>query len=146
MNGYKIIERIPTVEVYSSLRKSVGWPHMADQPTERGLANALFSVCAVLYDNVIGCGRVVGDGSIYFYVQDVIVHPDHQGKGIGKGIMEIIMNYIHSVADEGAFIGLMAAVDVDSFYTRYGFSRRPENSPGMSMVIRKGGSHTTHAG
>jgi GNAT superfamily N-acetyltransferase len=137
MNKYQIIERVPTVEEYTSLRKSVGWPNMADQPVKKGLGNALFSVCAMLNNNVIGCGRVVGDGSIYFYVQDIIVHPDHQRKGIGKSIMDTIMNYIHSVAEEGAFIGLMAAIDVDKFYQQYGFSKRPENSPGMYMVMKK---------
>jgi GNAT superfamily N-acetyltransferase len=137
MSEYQIIQRVATVEEYTSLRESVGWPTMAHQPVNKGLGNALFSVCAMQNDKVIGCGRVVGDGSIYFYVQDIIVHPDHQGKGVGKSIMDAIMNYIHSVAEEGAFIGLMAAVDVDKFYQRYGFSTRPQNSPGMYMVIKK---------
>ena len=139
MNEYQcqIIERIPTVEEYSSLRESVGWHNMAAQPTKSGLDNSLFSVCAIQSGKVIGYGRVVGDGNIYFYIQDIIVHPDHQRKGIGKSIMDAIMNYIHSVAEEGAFIGLMAAADVDPFYERYGFSRRPEDGPGMYMVIKK---------
>ena len=137
MSKYHIIERVPIVEEYASLRESVGWHNMTDQSLKKGLSNVLFSVCAMHNDKVIGCGRVVGDGSIYFYVQDIIVHPVHQGKGIGKSIMDTIMNYIHSVAEEGAFIGLMAAVDVDKFYQQYGFSKRPENSPGMHMIIKK---------
>lgn len=138
MSKYQIVERVPTVEEYTSLRKSVGWPNMADQPIKKGLGNALFSVCAMQNGKVIGCGRVVGDGSIYFYVQDIIAHPEHQGKGVGKSIMDAIMNYIHSVAEEGAFIGLMAAADIDKFYQQYGFSTRQEDSPGMYMVIKKG--------
>jgi hypothetical protein len=31
--------------------------------------------------DAVGCGRVVGDGGVYFYVQDVIVVPGLQGLG-----------------------------------------------------------------
>lgn len=54
------------------------------ESTEIGLGNSLFSVCAIYKNEVIGCGRAVGDGGIYFYIQDIIVLPKFQGRGIGK--------------------------------------------------------------
>jgi len=32
-------------------------------------------------------GRIVGDGVTICYIQDVIVLPEYQGKGIGKAII-----------------------------------------------------------
>jgi hypothetical protein len=47
--------------------------------TVRGLTHALFTVCALYEGNVIGCGRVIGDGGLYFYLQDIMVLPAFLG-------------------------------------------------------------------
>lgn len=136
MDEYSIIRRNPTAEEYQLLRKAVGWADVEPGATESGLRNSLFSVCAIHQGVVVGVGRVVGDGGIYFYLQDIIVHPKHQGKNVGRSIMDVIMKYIESAAQEGAFVGLMAAEGVARFYDRYGFTIRPENRPGMFMRIK----------
>ena len=85
---YQVVERIPTVEEYLALREAVGWGRLDEQVTARGLTHALFTVCLVHEGNVIGCGRVIGDEGLYFYLQDIIVLPAFQGKGLGKRLME----------------------------------------------------------
>ncbi|GCC11018.1 acetyltransferase (GNAT) family protein [archaeon] len=131
---YVLVERSPTTEEYQKLRKAVGWWDVDIKATEIGLHNSLFSVCIIFKDKVIGCGRVIGDGSIYFYIQDVIVLPEFQKKGVGKRIMDAIMEYLKTQAQRGAFIGLMAAKGVSKFYERYGFKKRPLSGPGMFRV------------
>jgi len=84
--------------------------------------------------DAVGCGRVVGDGGVYFYVQDVIVLPELQGLGWGARIMDAVMRYLDASAPPGSFIGLMAAKDVEGFYRRYGFDRRPDDRPGMFRI------------
>lgn len=128
---YQIVERAPTIEEYFALRKGVDWMLFDEEMTARGLANALFSVCILHQGKVIGCGRVVGDGSLYFYVQDVIILPAFQGQGLGKRLMQAIIAYLDKHAHPGAFIGLMAAKDVSPFYTQFGFAVRPPDQPGM---------------
>ena len=86
---------------------------------KHGLHNSLFSVYVIFENEVVGCGRVIGDGGIYFYIQDVIVLPEFQGKGIGKRIMNAIMDYLKTYAPSGAFVYLMAAKGVSRFYERY---------------------------
>ncbi len=125
-----LIERSPTVEEYQRLCKAVGWDRVNDIAAEAGLHNSLYSVCVIYRDEVIGCGRVIGDG-IYFYIQDIMVLPGFQRKGIGKRIMDALMNYLRSHVCSSAFIGLMAAKGASKFYKKYGFVERPQDRPGM---------------
>ena len=134
---YILVERSPTVEEYRKLREVVEWGNVDFDATEIGLRNSLFSVCVIFENEVIGCGRVIGDGGIYFYIQDIIVLPKFQGKEIGKRIMEAIMDYLKTHAHPNAFVGLMAAKGVSRFYERYGFTKRPADRPGMFKIWGK---------
>ncbi len=134
---YILVERPPTVEEYQRLREAVGWESVDAEATETGLRNALFSVCLIHKHEVIGCGRVVGDGGIYFYIQDIIVLPEFQGEGLGRRIMDAVMGYLRSHAHSNAFIGLMAAKAVSGFYEKYGFAERPPDRPGMFRIWGK---------
>lgn len=129
-----LVERVPGLEDYQRLRKAVGWYVVADDATAAGLKNSLYSVCVLSHDRVIGCGRIVGDAGIYYYIQDIIVLPEFHGKGIGRMIMDAVMGHLKKNASPNAFIGLMAAKDVAGFYTKYGFAPRPEDRPGMFLV------------
>jgi GNAT superfamily N-acetyltransferase len=131
--GYELVERDLTVEEYQRLRNAVGWPRMTDEGVAAGLPHALYSVVLLHEGETIGCGRVVGDGGLYFYLQDIIVLADHRGRGLGRAIMDRIMGYLERTAKPGAFIGLMAADDVAPFYEKYGFEVRAERKPGMGL-------------
>ena len=131
---YELVERDPTVEEYQRLRHAVGWSEMTDEGLAVGLPRALFSVVLQLDGETIGCGRVVGDGGLYFYIQDIIVLAEHRGRGLGRLIMDAVMGYLERTAKPGAFVGLMAAEDIAPFYEKLGFRVRPERQPGMFRV------------
>lgn len=131
--GFEVVEREPTVSEYRRLRRAVGWSDVSDEGIVVGLENALYSVVLLRGGLTVGCGRVVGDGGIYFYIQDIIILPEYQGLGLGRLIMDKVMNYLRGRAAPGAFVGLMAAEGVAPFYERYGFKVRPEDAPGMGM-------------
>jgi GNAT superfamily N-acetyltransferase len=134
VEGYRLVERAPTVDEYRRLRDSAGWGAMTEEALAAGLPRGLFA-CVVLHeDAVVACGRVVGDGGMYFYVQDVIVLPEHQGRGLGDLVMGAVMGYLAGAARSGSFVGLMAASGVERFYARFGFRRRPDDRPGMFRV------------
>ncbi|HEX2949130.1 MAG TPA: GNAT family N-acetyltransferase [Armatimonadota bacterium] len=135
MDGYTFKEMIPPVDNYMALRNAVHWITASREACERALKHTLYAVCVWHDGHMIGQARVVGDDSVAFYIQDVIVHPDHQGKGIGKAILQMILAYIRSQASPGSFIGLMAAEHASGFYEQFGFSKRPETMPGMGMRI-----------
>ncbi|EAY30421.1 GNAT family N-acetyltransferase [Microscilla marina] len=136
-SSVKVEERTPTPLEYAKLRDSARWDKMDLKTIEQGLKNSIFSVCATFENEVVGCGRVIGDGALYFYIQDVIVVPAFQKKGIGEFIMNEIMKFLATVADQNAFVGLMSAEGGTGFYERYGFEERPGNETGMLKIWRK---------
>ena len=119
------------------LRNTTAWTKISDKQVEEALSNDLFSVAVFDKNRIIGMGRVIGDGAIYYYVQDVIVHPDFQKKGVGALVMNAIENYFTKHVCNYAFIGLMAADGSMEFYKKLGYKRRSDTAPGMYRVIQK---------
>ncbi|WP_238903196.1 GNAT family N-acetyltransferase [Clostridium sp. YIM B02506] len=134
MKNYQLIEKLPAVNELNQLRTLVGWGEINENSLKLGLDNSLYGVCILLNGDVVGTARVVGDNSTCFYIQDVIIHPDHQRKGIGASIMEKIMNYIYENACNEAVVGLMSVKGKEEFYKKFGFWTRPTGNYGAGMV------------
>jgi len=132
----KIEYRSPSVSEYTELRRLVGWWDVDEEAVESGLKSSLFSAAAVEKGRLVAFGRIVGDGGLYFYLQDLIVHPDFQAGGLGKRLMRELMDYVNSHAKSGAFIGLMAAKGLESYYEAFGFKARDPKAPGMYLIIK----------
>jgi ribosomal protein S18 acetylase RimI-like enzyme len=137
MNNYEILlNTSPTLDEYIYLCSSVGWEDFMNfDVAETSIRNSVFSVIVKENHNIIGMGRILGDGAVYFYVQDIVVHPEHQGKGIGEEIMSALMNYLQNNAPDKAFIGLFASKGNEAFYERYDFKDYAPNMTGMFKVI-----------
>lgn len=131
--AYRLVEGVPSVKDYQTLRTAVGWGNMNGEAAAAGLAHSLYTVYVQCDGAVIGFGRVVGDAATAFYVQDIIVRPDHQGRGVGKMIMDAVMAYIAQHASTGAYVALMAAKGKEGFYLPYGFEIRPNEQVGAGM-------------
>ena len=123
-----------TAQEYTFLRNHVNWGEVSEFAAVHSLKNSLFSVCAEYNNEIIGMGRVVGDGYLYFYVQDIIVYEKYRGQGIATKIMGMIMEYITSKAEKGSVIGLMSAKGVEKFYKKFGFFERPDEKFGAGMM------------
>ena len=134
---YRIELKNPTPIEYDQIRDTTDWVKLDPETIEKGLENSLFSVCLYDAEKLIGLGRIVGDGAIYFYIQDIIVIPECQGKGLGKVIMNELMQYIDDNANNNSFVALMAAEGVEKFYHKFGFESRPNSKPGMNFIYKK---------
>ncbi|MCL5271424.1 MAG: GNAT family N-acetyltransferase [bacterium] len=137
MEPIRISHRKPTVSEFLELRKAVGWFVPTAESTERALRNTLFAACIEHNGSCIGSGRVVGDGALVFYIQDVIVRPQFQRQGCGKLIMDALMNFIHKSAAPTAYIGLFSARGLEPWYSKYGFVERPQKHLGPGMAFFK---------
>lgn len=133
---YTLTNTVPSVEQHWELAQAVGWSHAfrwAAIP-----ASLAASVCGVVAQDatgrLAGMGRVVGDGAFYFYIQDVVVHPEHQGRGLGRDIVRRLTTLIHDIAGGQAFVGLFATPQAESLYASEGFA--PGDMRGMWKVVR----------
>ena|SRR5689334_8414289 len=133
----KTFLRLPSVKEYNDLRRLAEWPVFDEALVREALLNTLFSVVVCDGNELIGMGRVVGDKAIYLHIADVIVHPNFQGKGIGRMIMIEIMKYIENTGGKNTNIGLMASKGREAFYQRFGFIERPAEKFGAGMIMVK---------
>jgi len=135
MTIYSIEEKLPSVEEYIHLRKSVDWPCPNKASIDKSLNNSNYCICAVENDRVIGMSRIVGDDSFIFFIADVIVLPEYQKQGIGTALMERTMAYLKENVQEYSYITLMCAKGMESFYEKFGFFRRPTGEYGCGMMV-----------
>jgi ribosomal protein S18 acetylase RimI-like enzyme len=131
---YRVVERTPSVREFLEIRKAVGWGTGKPGPWKKAMRNSLYSVCVLSAGKVIGTARVVGDESMCFYIQDVIVMPEHQKRGVGLKMMKSVMKYMKKKAGTGATVGLMSVKGKEGFYKKFGFWKRPNRKFGYGMM------------
>ncbi|MFE1630053.1 GNAT family N-acetyltransferase [Brevibacillus reuszeri] len=124
--SFEIIERRPTLEEFHQLCVSVGWEKMMNfNVIDDSLENSLYSVVVLSKSKIIGMGRIIGDGYVYFYLQDIVVLPEFQNTGIGTMIMDKLMSFLKGNAPDKAFIGLFSSSEGKNLYEKYGFNQYP---------------------
>jgi GNAT superfamily N-acetyltransferase len=100
---------------------SVGIPR---DVVERALANSL---CFGLYaaDGQVGLARVISDRATFAYLCDVYVLPEWRGRGLGRWLMECVMDH-PELAGVRRFI--LVTRDAHELYRPFGFGEpvRPE--------------------
>ena len=81
-----------------NLYKSVGWINYTYNPKmlEKAYANSLRILGAYEGEKLIGIIRVVGDGHSVVFIQDLLVYPEYQRRGIGTALLkQILIDYKH---------------------------------------------------
>ena len=82
-------------------------------------SNSMFMCFVYESGKLVAAGRALADGVDCSYICDVAVHPDHQGKGLGK---QVVMKLVEFSKDHRKII-LYAAVGKEPFYLKLGFKR-----------------------
>jgi GNAT superfamily N-acetyltransferase len=110
---------------------------MTKEQAEKSLANHRCCITAFMGDEIIGTGRLIGDTAIYWCLVDIWVLPEHQGKGIGKEIVNRLVQYAkdNSIPGTSISVFLMSAKDKEGFYEKCGFLRRPHGWEGAGMEM-----------
>lgn len=126
---------MPSATEYRALRVAAGLSPKTREAAERGLPNSLHCVCVRSGDDLVGMGRIVGDGGCNFEIVDMAVHPDHQRKGLGRKIMESLMSYLHENAPPSAYVSLIADGGAPELYRQYGFEFTAPVSVGMALKL-----------
>ena len=130
---YITLLAIPDVASYCHLRSVSGLSPKTAEAAARGLPNSLFAVQVLQGDEIVGMGRIIGDGGCFYQVVDIAVLPAHQGQGLGKLIMREIMQYIEQQVPASAYVSLIADGQAQQLYAQFGFTHTAPKSVGMAM-------------
>lgn len=134
------IENSLTYDDYVTLRSSVGWSNFSEEQAMKCVENSLYDIIAVKDNCTIGMGRLIGDG-VYYMIVDIVVKPDCQGKGVGSGILDMLLNYVDRNTPSGgrSSVQLIAEKGKEDFYIKKGFKMIPHEfcGSGMRKIIRK---------
>ena len=105
------------------LRVLTGFADIPIEHAKRALDGGLINVSAIHGDRLIGMGRMVGDGAMYWYLQEIVVLPEYQKQGIGTKIVNHLVDYAVSHSTTGKFttIGGVSAKGKEDFYRKLGF-------------------------
>ena len=119
-----VIERdiYPQTSKLVTLYESVNWKaYTKDEASlTRAVANSLAVVTAWEdEEHLVGLARAVGDGEHILYVQDLLVLPRVQRKGVGKALLEQLLSMYPQVRQKF----LMAEIDPNlaDFYEKSGW-------------------------
>nr|YP_009398583.1 hypothetical protein [Kuetzingia canaliculata]ARW67769.1 hypothetical protein [Kuetzingia canaliculata] len=133
------------IDVYYSLNKNinlyeleklcdaVGWVKRPLKKVKLALENSFLIVSIFYYKEntkqLIGFARATSDNSFNATIWDVVVHPNFQGKGIGKALMNQTIQELRN--DDISTITLFADPEVIKFYRHLGFIVDPDGVKGM---------------
>lgn len=127
-------DTIGTEEVVALYRANA-WSS-AEKPNEllAALRNSHSLITARLSGKLVGIGNAISDGHLVVYFPHMLVHPDHQRRGIGRLMMEELLERYRG------FHQLMLTADGEAvqFYERLGFSRAGRTIP---MWVYAGTEH-----
>jgi len=110
-----------------ALEESVGFgPYRNLKRNRIAIAGSPFIATACYHRKLIGLVRLVGDGVYILHNAGISVHPDFQKKGVGRKLMEIVLDFcknigVGSVDNDGEFT-LFANIGTDVFYEKLGFT------------------------
>ena len=94
------------------------------------------SVCFGVYHNgkQVGFARVITDYSEFASIWDVFIDADHRGKGVGKQMMQYLLDHPFL---KGIFRWFLMTEDAHGLYQKYGFKTEAYN-PYVMMKVNVG--------
>lgn len=121
----------PKKEEFIKLFNSVGWER-TDKRVLENKNHTTFALSVYIDNEIVGMGRVVGDGS-YFTIYDVVVGKNYQNLGLGSIIMSEIVEWYKTIKDDDTFLYVNASKNREKFYEKFGFKTRPNEDVGAGM-------------
>ena len=124
MNELTVQYNTLTAEEFISLWESVWDGAPTFEQVTLGLQHTLFRVSVWDGDKVVAMARMIGDLGLDYYIKDVVVRPEYQGRGIGRRMINELLKFINDNGVPGTeiFVELCAMPDKIPFYEKFGFS------------------------
>jgi aralkylamine N-acetyltransferase len=117
---------------------SVGWVRRPFRKVKIAIEHSFLTISLFYYKNnsqiLIGFARATSDYAFNATIWDVVIHPHFQGKGLGKALMDQIIQHLRYA--DITTITLFADPQVISFYKNLGFMTDPDGVKGMFWYPR----------
>lgn len=130
----------PPLPQLLALYNAVGWTAYArdEAGLEKAIRNSTYVVSAWDGEQLVGLARCLSDDVSICYLQDILVHPDHQRRGIGRRLMENCLERFDHVRTK-----VLLTDDEErqhAFYKSFGYknTRELEKIPLNAFVQMKG--------
>lgn len=136
-SAYSIVVRTPSTEEYLHLRAVAGLSPFSQEAARLGLQGTVHAISVLHEGTAVGMGRLIGDGGCFYQIVDIAVHPEHQGRGLGKAIMKAIMAHVQSELSASAYVSLIADVPANKLYEKFGFKETAPRSLGMAYRVTR---------
>jgi GNAT superfamily N-acetyltransferase len=131
----ELVEHFPEVEDYCRLRSQAGMSPKTLDAARKGLPNTLYGVSLRVDGELVGMGRIIGDGGCFYTVVDIAVAPPWQGQGLGKRIMGALDTWLRRNAEPSAYVTLVADGNARFLYSKYGFVETAPASVNMEYIV-----------
>ena len=107
-----------SVKELADLRESIGWNRMENE-YKNPLLTSYYHIAVYEKEVLIGYIDCVSNGVTDAYIQDLMVHPDYQRRGIGTELMTIMINYLKH--KHIYMISVVFEENLKPFYEKFGF-------------------------
>jgi GNAT superfamily N-acetyltransferase len=131
----QLVEHFPDAAEYCRLRSEAGMSPKTLEAARKGLPNTLYGVSLQRDGEVVGMGRIIGDGGCFYTVVDIAVSPAYQGQGLGKQIMAALDAWLRKNAEPSAYVTLVADGEARHLYAKYGFVETAPASVNMEYMV-----------
>ena len=127
-----------TAEEFILLWETVWGQGPTLEQTKLAMEYTLFRVSVFDGDKIVAMARMNGDMGLDYYIKDVIVRPEYQGRGIGRMLIDELLKFISENGVKGTdiFVELCAMPDKIPFYEKFGFSANEAHRLRMMYPIR----------
>jgi GNAT superfamily N-acetyltransferase len=77
-----------------SLYSAVGWSAYTENPIilRKGYEHSLLVLAAYEDQDLLGIIRAVGDGATIVFIQDILIYPEQQRKGVGSALLQAVLD------------------------------------------------------
>nr|YP_009257465.1 hypothetical protein [Coeloseira compressa]ANH09548.1 hypothetical protein [Coeloseira compressa] len=123
------------IDIYDleKLCDAVGWVRRPVKKVKIAIEHSFLTV-SLFCDNdhkrqLIGFARATSDNAFNATIWDVVIHPEFQGHGLGKTLMNQTIKYLRHA--DISTITLFADPNVVAFYSNLGFVTDPDGVKGM---------------
>ena len=138
MNELTIQYNTLSAEEFITLWETVWGQGPTLEQTRLAMEHTLFRVSIFDGDTIVAMARMNGDMGLCYYIKDVVVRPEYQGKGIGRMLINELMKFIndHGVKGTEIFVELCAMTDKIPFYQKFGFDSNEAQRLKMMYLVK----------